>query len=356
MVGPNVRKNTRGYFDVVKPEGDALRVIGWMFRVDRAFDELELKLNGRAVTRQPAIELDRVAEAFPWIPHGGHSGFSFLQRPQEDSGRLEVEGLTRGRVGGALRTIFSMGADRAGPIPPPALMARVSGSDNPDFFRADGQRTFADLAAAVERHGGFGAVRRMLDWGCGCGRVTAHFLADARVAEVNGVDIDGDATKWCAQAFPGGRFQQTGPYPPLPFPDSYFDLVVAYSVFTHLERDVQKAWLAEMRRVLSPGGLLIATVHGEFAALFTFSDRAPRNPLQRIAERLGLRPIIPGDIIDSTRDHALDGVAPSEYYRGVYQTRDYTIREWSRFLDVAEYCEAGVGNFQDLVVLRKPTS
>lgn len=78
---------------------------------------------------------------------------------------------------------------------------------------------------------------------------------------------------------------------------------------------------------LSPGGLLLATVHGEFAALFTFSDRAPRNPLGRIAERLGLRPIIPGDIIDSTRDHALDGVAPSEYYRGVYQTRNYTVRE-----------------------------
>lgn len=121
----------------------------------------------------------------------------------------------------------------------------------------------------------------MLDWGCGCGRVTAHFLADGRASKVDGVDIDGEATTWCAQAFPGGRFQQTGPYPPLPFPDSQFDLVIAYSVFTHLERDVQKTWLGEMRRVLSPGGLLLATVHGEFAALFSFPDRARAIPATR---------------------------------------------------------------------------
>jgi SAM-dependent methyltransferase len=354
VVSRSVRKITRGYFDVVKPEGDALRVVGWMFRVDRPFDEIELRVNDRPAVREPAIELERVAKAFRWIPHGGQAGFSFLCRPAESAGRLEVVGFTKGRPAGCLRTVFSMAGDGSGPVPPARLMARVSGSDDPDFFRADGQRTFADLAAAVERHGGFGGIRRMLDWGCGCARVTAHFLADGRVAEVHGVDIDGEATRWCGQAFPAGRFLETGPYPPLPFPNGSFDLVVAYSVFTHLERDVQKAWLAEINRVLAPGGLLLATVHGEFAAQFAFPERASRTPLKRVAEWFGRRSLIPGEIMDSTRDHALDGVAPSEYYRGVYQTRDYTVEEWSRFLDVVEYCEAGVGNFQDLVVLRKP--
>jgi SAM-dependent methyltransferase len=194
----------------------------------------------------------------------------------------------------------------------------------------------------------------MLDWGCGCGRVTAHFLADGRIGEVHGVDIDGEATAWCQVALPGGRFQQTGAYPPLPFPDGHFDLVVAYSVFTHLPLELQRSWLREMRRVLTPGGLLLATVHGEFAALFNFPIRDPQSLLERARLSWGRRPVIDGGIVDSIPDHALDGIAPDGYYRSVFQTRRLTIREWSRILDVVEFRDAGVGNFQDLVVLRKP--
>ncbi len=51
----NLRKITRGYFDVVKPEGDAVRVVGWMFRLDGPFEEIELLVDGRPVAREPAI-------------------------------------------------------------------------------------------------------------------------------------------------------------------------------------------------------------------------------------------------------------------------------------------------------------
>ena len=46
--------------------------------------------------------------------------------------------------------------------------------------------------------------------------------------------------------------------PPLDFPDDHFDLVTALSVFTHIA-DGWSDWLLEIRRVLKPGGLLIAT-------------------------------------------------------------------------------------------------
>ncbi|MGY1688890.1 class I SAM-dependent methyltransferase [Geodermatophilus sp. SYSU D01105] len=54
-------------------------------------------------------------------------------------------------------------------------------------------------------------------------------------------------------------------WPPLPFDDGRFDLVLGYSVFTHLPVDHQDAWLAELRRVTRPGGLLLLTVHGRSA-------------------------------------------------------------------------------------------
>jgi len=346
-----LRKIPRGYFDVIRPEGQSLRVVGWMFRMDRSFEEFEIRVDGTEAAREPVLELEGVGKAFPSIPHAGRSGFSFVVTPRLEFGRIEVVGRWAGGGRGQMRSAYRMNWEVLGPLPPVPLMLRVTGSDESDFFRADGLRIFADLASTVERHGGFGRIARMLDWGCGCGRLTAHFLADGRVAEICGTDIDSEATAWCGGAFPQARFQQTGPYPPLPFPDGHFDLVVAYSVFTHLEREVQKAWLSEMRRILSRGGLLLASVHGDFAALF---NRGPVSLRERLAFELGFRPIIAGEIEDSAVDRALDGIAPVGYYRGVFQTKKYTMREWSKTLDVLEYREAGVGNFHDLVVLRRP--
>lgn len=350
----SVRQLTRGYFNLVQHDGQALRAIGWLLRIDQPFDEIRLSIDGRVVASGPPNGMHDVAAAFPWIPHAVHSGFATLQPNAPSSGALEAAGLSRGRVCGSIKTIFSRDLGALGPLPPTRLMLRAAGNENSDFFRADGQRTFADFASAVERHGGFSRVRRMLDWGSGCGRVTAHFLADGRIGEVHGVDIDGEATAWCQAALPGGRFQQTGAYPPLPFPEGHFDLVVAYSVFTHLALDLQRAWLREMRRVLAPGGLLLATVHGEFAALFNLPRHKPRSLLERARLFLGRRPVINGGIVDSIPDHALDGIAPDGYYRGVFQTKRFTLREWSRILDVVEFRDAGVGNYQDLVVLKKP--
>jgi ubiquinone/menaquinone biosynthesis C-methylase UbiE len=100
--------------------------------------------------------------------------------------------------------------------------------------------------------------------------------------------------------------------------DEFFDLVIPYSVFTHLTREVQKAWLAEMRRVIAPGGLLIASVHGQFAASFAFPQTVFRRFMPRIWNRFLLPATLRRGISDTILDHALDGIAPEGYYRGVF--------------------------------------
>jgi len=50
--------------------------------------------------------------------------------------------------------------------------------------------------------------------------------------------------------------------PSLPLEDGYFDLVSAFSVFTHLDQD-EMPWLLELRRILRPGGYLYLTVLDE---------------------------------------------------------------------------------------------
>src|SRR5262249_14848680 len=50
---------------------------------------------------------------------------------------------------------------------------------------------------------------------------------------------------------------------PLRYRDASFDLVYAFSVFTHLPESLQLAWMGELRRVLRPGGYLLISLHGE---------------------------------------------------------------------------------------------
>ena len=179
----------------------------------------------------------------------------------------------------------------------------------------------------------------ILDWGCGCGRVTVHYLGLRQSPEVFGCDIDSEAITWCQQELRPGVFVPINPWPPTPYESSSFDLVIGYSIFTHLTQETQAAWLEEMRRIIRPGGLFLASTHGDFTASFSNSP--------------SLAGLSQSGIVDGELDPRLDGVAPEGYYRTVYQTRSYTTREWSKYFEVLEYIERGVGNYQDLIVMRR---
>lgn len=51
--------------------------------------------------------------------------------------------------------------------------------------------------------------------------------------------------------------------PPTPYVSGSFDLIYALSVFSHLDEPLQRDWLAEFRRLLRPGGLLVLSLLGE---------------------------------------------------------------------------------------------
>ncbi len=105
--------------------------------------------------------------------------------------------------------------------------------------------------------------RRVLDFGCGSGRTLRHFVTEASVAEFWGSDIDERSIEWLQEHLtPPFRFILNGEVPPLDLEHGKFDLVYAYSVFTHLSTH-WAGWLLEMHRLLKPGGLLLATVMSE---------------------------------------------------------------------------------------------
>jgi SAM-dependent methyltransferase len=105
--------------------------------------------------------------------------------------------------------------------------------------------------------------RRVLDFGCGAGRVLRHFLPDGTRGEFWGCDIDERSIRWVQDHLcPPLHAYRCGDVPPLPHPAGYFDLVLALSVLTHIT-DSWSAWLVELHRILADDGLLLATFMGE---------------------------------------------------------------------------------------------
>jgi len=100
---------------------------------------------------------------------------------------------------------------------------------------------------------------RILDFGCGWGRVTRFFLRDVAPENLVGIDVDAEVIRACRETNPWARFEQCETFPPTPFDSGSFDLVYAYSVFSHLSEEAHSRWLGEFERILKPGGVLIVT-------------------------------------------------------------------------------------------------
>jgi ubiquinone/menaquinone biosynthesis C-methylase UbiE len=111
---------------------------------------------------------------------------------------------------------------------------------------------------------------RVLDLGCGTGKYPVRAqVADSD--EVVGVDIDEPSLKLARETFPHRKFQYARGEE-LPFPDASFDRVISAVALPYM--DIPKA-LAEVRRVLVPGGGVFFSVH---ALRFTLSEMKKAMP------------------------------------------------------------------------------
>jgi SAM-dependent methyltransferase len=332
----------RGSIDVLGLAEQSKEVAGWILHPSRPLDRVAVYINGALLGIGPIAWRGDLEREFRSVPHSGWSGFHVRGTAAdvpEDLTSVLVVGERAGQEPVCFRSVSL--AQRAAPsaVPGDGLMRRVAGNNSAEAFAQVGLNAAVDLMDAVERHLGTGSARTVLDWGCGPGRV-ASFLAQLYPEiELTGGDIDPEAIAWCDRQIRPGAFHVVGPYPPLPFAEGSFDAVLACSVMTHLAWPEQRVWLTEIRRVVRPGGLFIASVHGTFAASF-FPALTAR------LERQG--------IVDDIGDNSLDGIAPAGYYRAVFQTPSVTRDRWSRVFEWVEYIEAGLVGFQDLVVLRRP--
>ncbi len=147
-------------------------------------------------------------------------------------------------------------------LPPPSLRFSSAGTSDPEWFVQSGRQAYQCLTAAVGRHLVRTAPRAVLDFGCGCGRVLRHASQDSGTRHV-GVDWNRRAIRCCRKLLPFADFFHGSLLPPLHEDLGRFDLIYAFSVFTHLPLEAQKAWAREFAAHLEIGGLLILSTHGD---------------------------------------------------------------------------------------------
>ena len=160
------------------------------------------------------------------------------------------------------------------PVPARALRILVAGTDDLAWFLDAGKLSVESLTDVLARRDkSLDHYRRILDFGCGCGRVTRHL--HGLPAEIHGTDSNRSAVEWCRRYLEFADFELNSLEPPLPYPDGTFDLVYAFSVFTHLTESLQTRWMEELRRVLAPTGELILSISGDQCTRgLTPADRA----------------------------------------------------------------------------------
>lgn len=94
----------------------------------------------------------------------------------------------------------------------------------------------------------------MLDAGCGTG---FNLVALSRFGSTLGIDLSEEAIRFCRER---GVRALRGSVLRLPFPDACFDVVTSFDVIYHDWVSDDHAAVAEMARVLKPGGALLVRV------------------------------------------------------------------------------------------------
>jgi len=161
------------------------------------------------------------------------------------------------------------------PLPPPELRGLVGDTDSVEEYQGIG----GAIAEMMKALGLLAPGRRILDVGCGCGRVAAHLLSSP-IASYQGFDRNPQLVNWASEHITriDGRFRfqlvrVESPYDDFdgfrgiipardlsfPFANGMFDVALLSSVFTHMSIVDARRYLGELARVLTASGQVLAS-------------------------------------------------------------------------------------------------
>jgi SAM-dependent methyltransferase len=129
-----------------------------------------------------------------------------------------------------------------------------------NFLNVYSSRTLRPVERTILQRQSSALARRVLELGCGGGRLTGHLIEIAE--SVYGIDISPRMIEHCRRNYPGATFGVADLRNLITFDDASFDAIVATcNVLDVLDDFERRGVLDQIHRVLAPGGLLIMSSH-----------------------------------------------------------------------------------------------
>jgi SAM-dependent methyltransferase len=134
---------------------------------------------------------------------------------------------------------------------------------NDEHYLWVGASALKAIDAAIQL-AGIDGVMKVLDFGCGAGRVTRWLCAGFPEAEISATDLRESDLEFCAKTFGVTAWPSGIDIDALQAPDCY-DLIWAGSVLTHLPAAKSLNLLNKLIGWTRQGGLVVVSLHGRAA-------------------------------------------------------------------------------------------
>ncbi len=236
------------------------------------------------------------------------------------------------------------------------LFAGTAGDDSMiDAF------SFYHLVRSLVRQHTTRPLESVLEFGCGWGRIIRFFLKDIAPDQLWGIDCMPRAIELCTSTNPYARFELVDPFPPAPVvPANAFDLIYSYSVFSHLSEDAHLQWLREFKRMLKPGGILIATTRPRDFIMHCAALRAAdeqRDFAQGTALAFrdtedALARFDRGEYL--YEGMGAGGVLDASFFGETCIPMGYVIKHWTQLFEFIGYVDDRQMCVQNVIMVRKP--
>lgn len=246
-------------------------------------------------------------------------------------------------------------------MPPDDVQLLYTGASGDAVLREgfDAYRLFREF---FERHvGPLRSDYRVLDFGCGWGRIIRFFLKEIAPVNLHGVDPMSDAIDLCRRTNRWCQFAVSPRSPPIDLPAASFDFIYSFSVFSHLSEAKSRELIDEVARLLKPGGLAALTTRSRGFIPFCAELRA--NP-KLVASHAGPQssaqafPNTARTLADYDAGrycfHSFNETGEWSYWGETAIPRAYVEREWTRYLLLADFLDDPRRLSQAVIVMKKP--
>jgi SAM-dependent methyltransferase len=244
-------------------------------------------------------------------------------------------------------------------FPDSALQSLFVGSSN-EHAMLEGFNFYSAILKYLDRVGKpLNPESKVLDFGCGWGRYMRYFYRDVLHKNLYGVDPWHLAIDTCRETGVHGQLMEIDLLPPTIFADNTFDLVFAYSVFSHLSPMASEKWIAEITRLLKPGGVVCVTTQGRTFIDYCASLRGkpPESVWHEYLQRSFPEPEqMYRRYDDGEFLYAPNGggpALPSEIYGDAIVPRGHVEKIWCRHLNLINFVDDRSYLPQALVVMQK---